>query len=53
MGVYILNEDEIADILEDLEFESHCEGDFSEQVFLDGAKLYLKRLRKKGAYIPK
>lgn len=53
IGTYNLSEEEIADIFEDLEFESHCEGDFSEEIFINGAKEYLKRLRKQGAHIPK
>ncbi len=51
MGGYGLDENEIADIFEDLEFESHCEGDFYEETFLLGAKIYIDRLRKKGAFI--
>ena len=51
MGTYGLNESEIADIFESLEFESHCEGDFYEETFILGAMEYLRRLRKLGAYI--
>jgi hypothetical protein len=53
MGTYNLNEEEIADIFENLEFDVHCEGDFTEEVFIKGAKEYMKRLRKQGASIPK
>ena len=53
MGTYNLNKEEIANILDDLAFESYCQGDFTEQVVIDGAKEYIKRLRKEGAYIPK
>lgn len=53
MCSYGLDKDEIADVMERLELESNCEGDFSEQVFLAGAKEYIKRLRKAGADIPK
>ena len=52
MGTYGLNKEEIADIFERLEFESHCEGDFTEQEFLKGAKEYIERLRVQGANIP-
>ena len=51
MGTYGLNEEEIADIFEKLEFESHCEGDFHFETFILGAIEYVKRLKKKGAYI--
>ena len=53
MGTYNLDKKEIADIFESLEFESHCEGDFTEKQFIEGAKLYIKDLRKQGAFIPK
>ena len=51
MGTYGLNEEEIADVFEELEFESNCEGDFYEETFILGAILYLKRLKKQGAFI--
>jgi len=51
MGTYGLNESEIADIFEELKFESHCEGDFYEETFILGTIEYLRRLRKKGAFI--
>jgi len=51
MGTYGLDEGEIADIFEDLEFEDHCEGDFYMETFILGAIEYLKRLKKKGAFI--
>jgi len=51
MGTYGLNEEEIADIFEELEVESHCEGDFYMETFILGAIEYLKRLKGKGAYI--
>ncbi len=51
MGTYGLNEEEIADVFEKLEFESHCEGDFYEETFILGAVEYLKRLREQGAFI--
>ena len=51
MGTYNLNESEIADIFEELEFESHCEGDFYEETFILAAIEYIRRLRKQGAYI--
>lgn len=53
MGTYNLSASEIADVFESLEFESHCEGDFTEIDFIEGAKQYLKLLRKQGAYIPR
>jgi len=51
MGTYGLDESEIADILEELEFESHCKGDFWRETFILGSIEYLDRLVKKGAYI--
>jgi hypothetical protein len=51
MGTYQLSSEEIADIFEDLDFESHCEGDFYEEDFILGAMRYLNNLRGKGAYI--
>lgn len=51
MGTYGLDEGEIADVFEELEFESHLEGDFYEETFLLGAKMYIDRLRKQGASI--
>lgn len=53
MGTYNLSPDEIADKLEQIEFESKLEGDFTEKDFVDGAKLYIKRLRLEGAHIEK
>jgi hypothetical protein len=53
MGTYNLSSDEIEEVFEKLEFESYCEGDFSEKDFLLGAKKYLKELRKQGAHISK
>ncbi len=53
MGTYGLNEEEIADAMERADVEQYCEGDFTEEVFLGGAKEYLKRLRKQGANINK
>ncbi len=51
MGIYGLDESEIADIFEKLDFESYCEGDFYEETFILGAIEYIKRLRKIGAFI--
>ena len=53
MGQYNLNAEEIADIFEELEFESHCEGDFSEKEFIEAAKIYIDRLNERNANIPK
>lgn len=53
MGTYGLNAEEIADAMEMVEVESRCEGDFTEEVFIQGAKIYVERLRKMGAYINK
>jgi hypothetical protein len=53
MGIYNFNENEIADILENCEDEGKFDGDFSESIFIKGAKLFIKRLRKQGASIPK
>lgn len=51
MGTYNLDAEEIADAFEKAEVESHCEGDFYEETFILGAIVYLKRLRKQGAWI--
>jgi hypothetical protein len=51
MGSYNLGEEEIADIFEEVEFENECEGDFYEETFIEGAKIYLDRLRGEGAFI--
>jgi len=51
MGTYNLDEMDIAEIFEKLEFESNCEGDFYEETFIEGAKIYLDRLREEGAFI--
>ena len=51
MGTYGLNAEEIADVFETLEFETHLEGDFYMETFILGAIEYLKRLKKKGAFI--
>ncbi len=53
MGTYSLNAEEVADAMEEAKVESFCEGDFTERIFLEGAKKYVKLLRKQGAYIPK
>jgi hypothetical protein len=53
MGTYNLSKEEIADILESIEDEGRFGGDFSERDFLEGVKLFIKNLRKQGAYIPK
>lgn len=52
MGTYGLDAQEIADVFEQVEFESHCEGDFDEETFIDGAKEYIDRLNERGAGIP-
>ena len=49
MGTYSLNAEEIADAMEDI--EQNCEGDFYEETFMEGAKIYLQRLRTEGAFI--
>ena len=49
MGTYSLNAEEVADAMEGV--ESKCEGDFYEETFMEGAKTYLQRLRKEGAFI--
>ena len=51
MGTYQLDAEEVADAIEKAEVESHCEGDFYEETFIEGAKIYIERLRKLGAYI--
>ena len=51
MGTYGLNKSEIADVFEKFEIESHCEGDFDVETFILGAIEYIKRLKKKGAFI--
>lgn len=49
MGTYGLNAEEVADAMADV--EQNCEGDFYEETFLEGAKIYLQRLRREGAFI--
>jgi hypothetical protein len=53
MGTYNLDAEEIADMLEDWEDDGEFEGDFTEEVLIDGVKLFCKKLRKRGANIPK
>ena len=53
MGTYGLDKREIADILEDAEENGRFEGDFTEEIMIEGAKLFCRRLRRRGAYIPK
>jgi hypothetical protein len=53
VGTYNLNYEEIADAMENVDVDSRCEGDYNETDFIKGAKEYIKRLRKQGAYIPK
>lgn len=52
MGTYNLSPIEISDVFEKLQFESHCEGDFTERTFIRGARDYLNKLRRAGAEIP-
>ena len=49
MGTYNLNAEEIADAMEGI--EDKCEGGFYEETFVEGAKIYLQRLREAGAFI--
>jgi len=51
MGTYGLNAEEVADAMEEAKVESFCEGDFYEETFLEGAKIYIDRLRKQGAFV--
>ena len=51
MGSYNLNAEEVADAMEQGDVEQHCEGDFYEETFIEGAKIYVERLRELGAYI--
>lgn len=51
MGTYGLDAGEIADAFEIAEVESHCIGDFYEETFYLGAIEYIRRLRKKKAFI--
>lgn len=53
MGTFRLNAEDIADILEEFEENGKFDGDFSEKDFILGAKLFMKRLKKRGAYFPK
>ena len=53
MGTYGLSAEDIQCIFEQLSFESHCEGDFTEKAFIDGARLYLESLREMGMDCPK
>lgn len=49
MGTYTLNAEEVADAMNGV--EGNCEGDFYEEDFVEGAKIYLQRLRAEGAFI--
>ncbi|MHA1410553.1 MAG: hypothetical protein ACTSQY_09665 [Candidatus Odinarchaeia archaeon] len=51
MGTYGLNAEEVADAMENAKVEEFCEGDFYEETFIEGAKIYIDRLRKQGVYI--
>ena len=51
MGTYGLDAGEVADAMEEAKVESFCEGDFYMETFILGAIEYLKRLKKRGAYI--
>lgn len=51
MGTYTCNAEEIADAMESSDLQSNIEGDFYEQDFIKGAKIYIERLREEGAYI--
>lgn len=51
MGSYNLDSEEIADILETSEIEHKFEGDFYEETFIEGCKIYLDRLRENGAFV--
>jgi len=51
MGTYGLSAEEIADVMEDRELEWCLGGDFHEEEFLIGAKEYINRLRRNGAFI--
>lgn len=53
MGTYNLSSSEIADRLEELEEQGKFEGDFTEAVVVEGAKIFCQRLRKMGATISK
>lgn len=48
-----LSKNDIANILYESEEDGEFDGAFSEKTFIAGVKLFIKRLRKKGAYIPK
>lgn len=51
MGTYGLDAEEIANAMENVNLEGNLEGDFDEEEFMEGAKVYLNRLRKYGAFI--
>ncbi len=53
MGIYNISKEEIADLLEAAEDDDKMQGDFTEEVMIEGAKLFCRRLRKHGAYIRK
>jgi len=53
MGTYGLSKGDIADLLEEAEENSKMQGDFTEKDMVEGAKLFCRRLRRKGAYIAK
>ena len=50
-GEICFEEERIADILEEAEVEGKIEGDFYEETFMEGTKIYIDRLRRKGAFI--
>jgi hypothetical protein len=53
MGIYKLSVNELVDIFQELEFESKCEGDFTEKDLILAVKYYCRILRGKGGDIPK
>ena len=53
MGTYNLSVNELLDVFEKLELESHCEGDFTEKDLITAVRYYCRVLRSRGAFIPK
>ncbi len=51
MGIYKYDSEEIAEVMDNVNLESDFEGDFDEEDFVQGAKDYLNKLRRDGAYI--
>lgn len=51
MGSYVNTPQEIADAMSRTDLQGNIEGDFYEEDFIKAAKIYIRELRKEGAYI--